>query len=119
MWCRSSASTPSGRSLRSWRELLECFEGSGCLHGARSAVHQDGDTECFGDLLGGGTASGGAAGMRRHAPVALFRDRDGERDQFFGLGIEGAVTEGRAGEGAVAVEHGGDVVVEVLHGLAE
>jgi hypothetical protein len=89
------------------------------MHGARSAVHQDRDTEGFGNLFGGGAASGGAAGMRRHTAVALFRDRDGERNEFLGLGIECAVTEGRAGEGAVAVEHRGDVVVEVLHGLAE
>jgi hypothetical protein len=55
----------------------------------------------------------------RHAAVALLSDRNGERDEFFGLRIECAVTEGRAGKGAVAVEHSGDVVVQILHGLAE
>src|SRR3954469_25109349 len=73
-----------------FRELSEGRERAWTVHGGRSAVHRDGDAERFGNLRFARAGADGATSVRRDAAVALLADRDGQRDQLFGLLIQRA-----------------------------
>src|SRR3954447_18733968 len=76
--------------VRLFRELSEGRERAWAVHGARSTVHRDGDAERFGNLRFARAGADGATSVRRDAAVALLADRDGQRDQLFGLLIQRA-----------------------------
>src|SRR3954469_12060456 len=73
-----------------FRELSEGRERAWTVHGGRSTVHCDGDAERFGNLRLARAGTDGATSVRRDAAVALLADRDGQRDQLFGLLIQRA-----------------------------
>src|SRR3954465_10264038 len=88
--------TPSWRDHRGsslpgvylFREFPECCERARAVHGARSAVHRDGDAERIRDLGFGGSGADGAPSMRSDAAVALLADGDGQRDQLLRLLVQ-------------------------------
>jgi hypothetical protein len=89
---RRRATTPPGGSRGG--ELPERRKCPRPVDRTRAAVHRDGHAKSLRDLLLRRSPTCRASGMRRDAPVALTGHGDRKRDQFLGLHIESAGSEG-------------------------
>jgi len=72
------------------REFLEGSESAWCPYRGRTAAHKKCHAQRFSYFLLGGAMTIRSPGMSCHAPVAFFDNRDSQRHEFFGLGVQSA-----------------------------
>ena len=84
--CNTFASGAPGFRLG---ELVEGFQGLGCVHHAGARAHVDRHRHRLQHLLAAGALARGGFGVKGDAAVAAGRrDRDRERDQLLGLDVQ-------------------------------
>ena len=82
------------------RELAVGGKRARSVHRCRATVHEDRDSNQFGDFLIGRPGASGTFCMRGDATIASGCDRDCKRNEFLGLGIEGPGLESGGVESA-------------------
>src|SRR5579859_6586778 len=70
-------------------ELAERREGSRAVDRGRATVHQEGNADRLGGLWRGGAMLDGGVGVGGDAAVAFLADRDRQRDELLGPGVQG------------------------------
>jgi len=69
-------------------EFAERREGPRAVDGGRTAVHHERDADRLSGLLRGCAVPYGGVGVGGDAAVAFLADRDGQRDELLGLGVQ-------------------------------